>query len=318
MWQGNSMLERDVPAAARGAAAARSPGGAAAQAHAAALRSTSGASSRSTFVLTLWTDDADLARQADAAGVDRIGLDLEVHGKAERQPKSLATWISPHSEARLPALRAAMRHGAKLFCRINPVNAGTRAEIERLLAAGVQVMMLPMFTTPAEVEQFVRLVDGRAQCVLLLENTAAAACISDIVKVPGIADVHVGINDLTLSLGRPNANRFEVLCSDLMKRVADVVLASGLRFGVGGIGRAMQAGQAIPSDLIYAQYPRLGATAALIARSFFVSGPDEPAVDIAAEVRRARARLAWWAGRPADELERARVELLEKTRGATW
>jgi hypothetical protein len=311
MGQGNIMVDCDRSAGGAGARPARG-----AAPHAAAPRR--GPAPPLPFVLTLWTDDPDLARQADAAGVDRIGLDLEVYGKAERQPKTLATWISPHSESRLPVLRAAMRFGAKLFCRINPVHSGTRDEVERLLASGVQVLMLPMFTTPAEVERFVRFVDGRAERVLLLENAAAAARISDIVKAAGAADVHVGINDLTLSLGRPNANRFAVLCTDLMKQVADVVLASGLRFGVGGIGRAMQAGQAIPSDLIYAQYPRLGATAALIARSFFASGPNEPAVDVAAEVRRARARLAWWAAQPADALERARLELHEKTRGATW
>src|SRR4051794_34532824 len=84
------------------------------------------------FVLTLWTDDAALARQADAAGVDRIGLDLEVHGKAERQPQNLKTWISPHSEDKLPALREAMGR-AKLFCRCNPINPGSADEIERLI-----------------------------------------------------------------------------------------------------------------------------------------------------------------------------------------
>ena len=105
--------------------------------------------------------------------------------------------------------------------------------------------------------------------MLLLENKTAAERIEEIVRVAGVDDLHVGINDLTLSLGRPNANRFAVMATDLMKRIADAVIAAGLRFGVGGIGRAMNNDQVIPGDLIYAQYPRLGATAALIARSFF-------------------------------------------------
>ena len=269
------------------------------------------------FVLTLWTDDPDLARMADAAGVDRIGLDLEVHGKAERQPKNLKTWISPHSEDKLPALRAAMRT-SKLFCRVNPVNPGTRDEVERLLGRGVQVLMLPMFTTPGEVERFVSLVDGRATVVLLMENKTAAERVAEIVRVPGLSEVHVGINDLTLSLGRPNANRFEVLTTDLMKRVADAVLAAGLRFGVGGIGRAMNNDQVIPGDLVYAQYPRLGATAALIARSFFTPKPGDPPVDVTGEVRRARERLAWWGRQSPEALEEARRQLLAKAGGATW
>src|SRR5688572_11623007 len=187
------------------------------------------------FVLTLWTNDPVLARKADAAGVDRVGLDLEVYGKAERQPKNLGTWISPHSEDQLPALREAMRT-SKLFCRINPINPGTPDEIERLVEHGVQVMMLPMFTTASDVDRFVALVDGRAACVLLMENVTAAERIGEICRVPGVSEVHVGINDLTLSLGRPNANRFAVLTSELMKRVGDAVVGAGLRFGVGGIG----------------------------------------------------------------------------------
>src|SRR5687767_15022322 len=67
------------------------------------------------FILTLWTNDPAVARRADAAGVDRIGLDLETYGKAERQPKTLSTWISTHHENQLPALREVVRSG-KLFC----------------------------------------------------------------------------------------------------------------------------------------------------------------------------------------------------------
>jgi hypothetical protein len=272
----------------------------------------------SNFVLTLWTDDPALARQADAAGVDRIGLDLEVYGKAERQPKTLKTWISPHSEDHLPVLREAMR-SAKLFCRINPINPGSAQEIERLIGVyGVQVLMLPMFTTPGEVERFVQLVDGRATTVLLLENKTAAERVDEIVRVAGVDDLHVGINDLTLSLGRPNANRFEVMTTDLMKRISDAVVPAGLRFGVGGIGRAMNDDQVIPSDLIYAQYPRLGATAALIARSFFTPRPGEQAVDVTAEIGRARERLAWWGRQSADAWEDARKALLAKAQEATW
>ena len=270
------------------------------------------------FVLTLWTDDPALARQADAAGVDRIGLDLEVYGKAERQPKTLKTWISPHSEDKLPALREAMGT-AKLFCRINPVNPTTADEIGRLIEVyGVQVLMLPMFTTPREVETFVKLVNGRATTVLLLENKTAAERVQEIVRVAGVDDLHVGINDLTLSLGRPNANRFEVMATDLMKRIAEAVIPAGLRFGVGGIGRAMNNDQVIPGDLIYAQYPRLGATAALIARSFFTPRAGEQPVDVTAEIRRARERLAWWGRQSADAWEDARKSLLAKAGGATW
>lgn len=271
--------------------------------------------SKDHFVLTLWTNEPALASRADAAGVDRIGLDLETYKKAERQPKSLATWISPHREEQLPGLREAIKSG-KLFCRINPINPGSHDEIERLVDYGVQVMMLPMFTTPQEVEAFVKLVKGRADCVLLLENVTAAERVREIVQVPGICDVHVGLNDLTLSLGRKNANRFAVMATDLMLRISEAVRGAGVRFGVGGIGRAMDNDQKVPADLIYAQYARLGATAALIARTFFGSEPDR--MDVSAEIKRARQRLAWWAGRPAGDLAKAREQFARVTEAQTW
>ncbi len=54
------------------------------------------------FILTLFTNDVELARRADEAGINRIGLDLERIGKAERQ-QHLKTWISDHEEHELPA-----------------------------------------------------------------------------------------------------------------------------------------------------------------------------------------------------------------------
>ena len=267
------------------------------------------------FKFTLWTNDPALAARADEAGVDRIGLDLETLGKHERQ-KGLATWISPHREEQLPALRKVITRN-KLFCRTNPINPESGGEIERLIGHGVQVLMLPMFTTPQECETFVRHVDGRAEVVLLLENRTAAERVEEIVRVAGVDDVHVGLNDLTLSLKM--SNRFAVMATPLMDRIADAVRGAGIRFGVGGVGRVASGEDKlpIPSDLIYAQYPRLGATAALISRAFF--GGEPGAIDLTAEVRKSRERLDWWNSRPLADVERAHEQFRERTGAcATW
>jgi hypothetical protein len=76
--------------------------------------------------------------------------------------------------------------------------------------------------------------------------------------------------------------------------------------------------EVIPGDLIYAQYPRLGATAALIARSFFTPRAGEVPVDVTAEIKHARERLAWWGRQSPDVLEDARRQLIAKAGGATW
>jgi citrate lyase beta subunit len=241
------------------------------------------------FLLTmLWSADPALAARADAAGIDRIGLDLETLGKADRQ-RGLGTWVSAHRTDQLPAMRRAVTRG-ELFCRVNPIHDGSRAEIDAVIAAGVDVLMLPMFTTVAEVETFVRLVDGRARAVPLLEHRLAADRVEDLVRVGGLDCVHVGLTDLALSLAL--GNRFALMASPLIDRIAAAVHRQGLRLCIGGIGRACDDSQPVPTDLIYAQYARLNATGALVSRAFF--GPDPATLDVAAEVRACRERMAWW------------------------
>ena len=257
------------------------------------------------FLLTmLWTADPILAARADNAGIDRIGLDLEVRGKAERQ-RGLGTWVSSHRIDQLRDLRTAVAR-AELFCRINPINVDSQAEIDQVLAYGVQVLMLPMFTTAAEVEKFVAMIDGRAKAVPLLEHRLAVEEIDRIVSVPGLDCIHVGLTDLALSLNIPN--RFALMASALMDRIAAAVHRQGLRLCIGGIGRAFDDSLPIPSDAIYAQYARLNATGALVSRAFF--GVEHPAIDVGSEVDRCRQRMAHWRQQGAAELDAARSRLV--------
>lgn len=124
-----------------------------------------------------------------------------------------------------------------------------------------------------------------------------------IARVPGLTGLHVGINDLGL------ASRFEVYALGEVERAARAAAAAGIRFGIGGIGRHDAAGLPVDPDLVYAQYPRLGAGSALLARSFLARGSD-----LGPAIARARERLAWWGRQPATELERARVALLDSAR----
>jgi citrate lyase beta subunit len=264
-------------------------------------------------VLTLWTNAPDLAARADAAGIDRVGLDLETIGKHERQA-GLGTWISSHSEQDLPALAAVLSR-ARLFARTEPSNPELGDQVERLIEAGVQVLMLPMFSSAEEVARFADHVAGRATVVLLLETAEAMRRIDEIVAVAGVDEIHLGLNDLALSIGA--TNRFEVLTDEGVAHVARTIVQAGLRFGAGGLGRVDDRSLPIPTDLIYAQYARLGATAALVSRAFLA--PDPARVDLDAEVTRARERLAGWALRPAEELEAARTALKEcASRSASW
>src|SRR5688572_2289440 len=106
-----------------------------------------------TFTLTLLTDDPDLAVEADRAGVQRIGVDLETIGKAARQ-RGHDTRLSTHSWDDLDVVGGVVCR-AGLFVRINPIHDGTDLEVERALASRASVLMLPSFSTACEVERFV-------------------------------------------------------------------------------------------------------------------------------------------------------------------
>jgi hypothetical protein len=172
-----------------------------------------------------------------------------------------------------------------------------------VLARGVKVVMLPMVKEAEEAARFAALVGGRATLVLLVEHVDALARLAEMVQVEGVDEVHMGLNDLALSLGLPN--RWLVLAGELAAEAGAVVQAAGLRFGLGGIGRAGDEGLPVPANLVYAEYARTGATAALVSRSFFRTD----GLDLKAEVGRARRALAEWCRRSAPEVAAAHAEL---------
>lgn len=251
-----------------------------------------------------------LAARAQAAGVERIGVDLERLGKRERQ-RGLGTWISPHTEDDLRRVGGAL-DGARLFARVNPLNPDSAREIESVLDCGAEVLMLPMVASGTEAQAFVNLVAGRAHVVLLVECAEAVRRLAELVEVEGVDEVHIGLNDLALSLGL--ANRWLVLAGELAYDIGARVLEAGLRFGLGGIGRAADMRLPVPADLVYAEYARTGATAALVSRSFFQNGHAD---DLAGEIARARGRLELWRQSRPEELSAAHAELASYARRAT-
>jgi 2-keto-3-deoxy-L-rhamnonate aldolase RhmA len=256
------------------------------------------------FLLTLWTSDPELAARADQAGVDRVGLDLETLGKRQRQRPELGTWISAHRLGQLRPVGRALSQAA-LFVRTNASHPRLREEVEQLLDCGVSVLMFPNFQRVGELETFLRIVDGRAKTVPLLERLAAAERIEQIVALSEIDEIHVGLNDLAIDLALKH--RIGVLGTTTLARVAAIVVGAGKRLGVGGLGRARDTNLPVPSDLVYAQYPRLGASAALISRSFAANALSSE--KLAEEIANLRRRMRYWYARSPEELQAAQLAL---------
>jgi len=199
---------------------------------------------------------------ADAAGVDRVMVDLEIIGKRERQGH-LDTVISKHVLDDVKFVRGRLV-ASRLLVRINPIHEGTTAEIDAVVASGADIVMLPMFKTAKDVEIFVSLLAGRARSCLLLETAEALGRAEQILSVRGVDEVHVGLNDLHLALGLNFM--FEVLAGGLLDHLSSLCRAKGIKFGFGGIARLGQG--TLPASDILMEHARLGSTQVILSRDF--------------------------------------------------
>lgn len=237
------------------------------------------------FVLTLFTDDPALAHAADIAGIDRIGVDLEQIGKASRQ-MCTDSRLSKHSIESLAHVAPQLVRSA-LFARCNPFHRGTEREIERILVCGVQVLMLPYFKQLSEVAAFAEIVGKRALIVALVETIESLHFIDRLTELAGIDEVHFGLNDLHLAMGLNGHH--DVLETASFRQAADIVQQSGLPFGIGGIARPNDSGLPVHPLEVYRRIVRLGATRAIVTRSFF--GPQYDLRQLPNDIALARSAL---------------------------
>lgn len=100
------------------------------------------------------TNDPAVAKIAADAGVDRIFIDMEVLGKAERQG-GMDTVQSHHTPEDIAKVRAAIGDQAEIMARVNPLNPNSQTEIDDAIANGADVIMLPMWRTADDLRQLV-------------------------------------------------------------------------------------------------------------------------------------------------------------------
>ncbi len=214
------------------------------------------------------TNNPEIAQIAQTAGVDRVWVDMEYIGKDARQG-GLDTVKSSHTIADVRKIRPVVT-AAELLVRINPIHEatdtylGTEEEVEQTIAAGADVIMLPMFRTKDEVERFLKAVGGRAKTLLLFETAEAVENIDDILSLPGIDEVHIGLNDLHLSYKMKFM--FELLCEGTVQSLCEKFKAKGIKYGFGGIARVGLG--MLPAEYIITEHYRLGSTAAILSRGF--------------------------------------------------
>ncbi len=232
------------------------------------------------------TNNPKIASIAQDAGVDRIWIDLETKGKEARQA-GMNTVKSKHTIEDIKALRPIVKT-SDLMVRVNPLDEESKDEIDKVVEAGADYIMLPMFRTRDEVEKFISYVGGRAKTMLLLETAEAAANLETYVDVPGIDEIHIGLNDLHLSYGM--TFMFELLADGTVARLTETLRKHNIRFGFGGMARIGFG--TLPAERILTEHYKLGSEMVILSRGFcdanLVEDPESVRDDFVTGVRRIR------------------------------
>ena len=214
------------------------------------------------------TNRPEIAQIAESAGVDRIFVDMEYIGKDKRQG-GLDTVQSHHTIEDVKTIRSAIVK-AELLVRVNPIHDATEdycsseTEIDETVHAGADIIMLPFFKTVEEVRRFIKAVGGRTKTMLLFETPQAIENLDEILKLSGIDEVFIGLNDLSIGYGRKFM--FELLSDGTVERICNKFKEYGMSYGFGGIasiGKGM-----LPSEKIIKEHYRLGSTCVILSRSF--------------------------------------------------
>ncbi|MDO4491767.1 MAG: aldolase/citrate lyase family protein [Lachnospiraceae bacterium] len=218
------------------------------------------------------TNDPAVAVIAEEAGVDLIFVDMEFIGKQLRQG-GMDTVQSRHTIEDIRAIKAAVK-SSRVMVRINPIHeAGeengvaytdSRTEIDAAIEAGADILMLPYFKTAEEVRKFVAYVDGRAITFPLLETPEAVAVLDEILQIPGIDRIHIGLNDL--SLAKKSGFMFGLLTDGTVEQIAETCKKYQVPFGFGGIAALGQG--LLPAEYIIGEHYRLGSSYVILSRSF--------------------------------------------------
>ena len=214
------------------------------------------------------TNRPELAVIAEKSGVDRIFVDMEYIGKNLRQGR-LDTVQNNHTVEDIRNIRAVISK-AELLVRVNPIHeatdeyASSEEEINAVIEAGADIIMLPYFKTVEEIHRFLSIVNGRTGTMLLLETKEAADILDIILTIKGIDEIHIGLNDLSISKNQKFL--FEPLADGTVERLCMKMKLAGKFYGFGGIaslGRGM-----VPAEIIIKEHYRLGSRMAILSRSF--------------------------------------------------
>jgi hypothetical protein len=248
------------------------------------------------FDLWLFSTDPRIIREAVAAGVEGIVVDLERRGKRERQI-SADTQVGLDTFDDLERVRACTP--ARVVCRINGDGGASPDDVDRAIAGGADEILLPMVRNAAEVEAVLHQIKGRCRLGILVETMSACQHVNDLACLP-LSRVYVGLNDLSIERGTPSI--FTAVADGTLQHVRS---AFSVPFGFGGL-TLPDRGQPIPCRLLIGEMMRIGSRFSFLRRSFY---RDVRGHDLGDSVSRILHAVERAAHRPTTEAERDRLDL---------
>lgn len=214
------------------------------------------------------TNRVDIAEAAQSAGVDRIFVDMEYIGKGDRQG-GMDTVQNMHTIDDVKALRKVLNKST-LFVRCNPVHdatdnyCSTEEEIDNIIEAGADVIMLPFFQKATQVQRFINAVGGRVRTNLLVETPEAVENLDEILEVEGIDEIHIGLNDLHLGYGM--TFMFQLVADGTVERICEKIKKKNISYGFGGVARVGTG--TLPAECVLGEHYRLGSDRVILSRAF--------------------------------------------------
>ncbi len=214
------------------------------------------------------TNKPEIAQIAESSGVDRIFVDMEYIGKGERQG-GLDSVKNHHTVEDVRVIKQAVE-SAEVMVRINPMHeaageyCSSQQEIDDVIRAGADIIMLPYITSAQQVRDFLRFVGGRVKTMPLIETPQAVEAMDEILALDGIDEIYIGLNDL--SIGYNKKFMFELLADGTVETLCLKCKLKGIPYGFGGVaslGKGM-----LPSEYVIREHYRLGSTCAILSRSF--------------------------------------------------
>lgn len=214
------------------------------------------------------TNRVDIAEAAQFAGVDRIFVDMEYIGKCDRQG-GMDTVQNKHTIDDVKALRKVLNKST-LFVRCNPVHdatdnyPATEDEIDSIVEAGADVIMLPFFQNAVQVRRFIKAVRGRVRTNLLVETPEAVENLDEILEVEGIDEIHIGLNDLHLGYGM--TFMFQLVADGTVEKICEKIKKKNISYGFGGVARVGTG--TLPAECVLGEHYRLGSDRVILSRAF--------------------------------------------------